>query len=110
VFCGRDTLAFALLMHGGAGAISPAACVFPELMVRMYEQFRSGDTAGARQTADLLVPLRQAWELGSFPVVIKEAMAMTGRDPGPARRPILPLGPAARGALREVVDQIGAAS
>ena len=110
VFCGRDTLAFALLMHGGAGAISPAACVFPELMVRMYEQFRSGDTAGARQTADLLVPLRQAWELGSFPVVIKEAMAMTGRDPGPARRPILPLSPAARGALREVVDQIGAAS
>jgi 4-hydroxy-tetrahydrodipicolinate synthase len=110
VFCGRDTLAFAMLGHGAAGAISPAACVFPQLMVRMYEQFRAGQVDAARKTADLLVPLRQAWELGTFPVVIKEAMAMTGRDPGPARRPVTPLSPAARAALRDVVDHIGAAS
>jgi 4-hydroxy-tetrahydrodipicolinate synthase len=110
VFCGRDTLAFAMLAHGAAGAISPAACVFPQLMVRMYEQFRAGQVDAARKTADLLVPLRQAWELGTFPVVIKEAMAMTGRDPGPARRPVTPLSPAARAALRDVVDHIGAAS
>jgi 4-hydroxy-tetrahydrodipicolinate synthase len=110
VFCGRDTLAFAMLAHGAAGAISPAACVFPKLMVRMYEQFRSGQLDAARKTADLLVPLRQAWDLGTFPVVIKEAMAMTGRDPGPARRPVAPLGAAARAALRDVVDSIGAAS
>jgi 4-hydroxy-tetrahydrodipicolinate synthase len=110
VFCGRDTLAFAMLAHGAAGAISPAACVFPRLMVRLYEQFRAGRLDAARATADLLVPLRQAWDLGSFPVVIKEAMAMTGRDPGPARRPVAPLGPAARAALREVIDRIGAAS
>jgi 4-hydroxy-tetrahydrodipicolinate synthase len=110
VFCGRDTLAFAMLAHGAAGAVSPAACVFPQLMVRMYEQFRAGQLDAARTTADLLVPLRQAWELGSFPVVIKEAMAMTGRDPGPARRPIAPLSAAARAALREVIDRIGAAA
>src|ERR1700677_410821 len=110
VFCGRDTLAFAMLGHGAAGAISPAACVFPQLMVRMYEQFRAGQVDAARKTADLLVPLRQAWELGTFPVVIKEAMAMTGRDPGPARRPVAPLSSAARAALRDVVDHIGAAS
>jgi 4-hydroxy-tetrahydrodipicolinate synthase len=110
VFCGRDTLAFAMLAHGAAGAISPAACVFPQLMVRMYEQYRTGQVDAARKTADLLVPLRQAWELGTFPVVIKEAMAMTGRDPGPARRPVTPLSPAARAALRDVVDHIGAAS
>jgi 4-hydroxy-tetrahydrodipicolinate synthase len=110
VFCGRDTLAFAMLAHGAAGAISPAACVFPQLMVTMYEQFRTGQLDAARKTADLLVPLRQAWELGTFPVVIKEAMAMTGRDPGPARRPVAPLSTAARAALREVVDRIGAAS
>jgi 4-hydroxy-tetrahydrodipicolinate synthase len=110
VFCGRDTLAFAMLAHGAAGAISPAACVFPRLMVRMYEEFSTGRLDAARKTADLLVPLRQAWDLGSFPVVIKEAMAMTGRDPGPARRPVAPLTAAARAALREVIDGIGAAS
>jgi 4-hydroxy-tetrahydrodipicolinate synthase len=106
VFCGRDTLAFAMLAHGAAGAISPAACVFPELMVRLYDQFRAGELDQARRTADLLVPLRQAWELGSFPVVIKEAMALTGRDPGPARLPVQPLAPAARAGLRTVVDRI----
>src|SRR5581483_1803004 len=33
LFSGRDTVALALLMHGGHGTISPAANVFPSLMV-----------------------------------------------------------------------------
>lgn len=106
LFSGRDTVALSILVHGGHGTISPAANVFPELMVRMYECFRSGDLAAARRISDVFAPLRAAWALGSFPVVIKEAMAMAGRDVGPARRPILPLSDAKRNQLREVVAKI----
>ena len=106
LFSGRDTVALALLMHGGHGTISPAANVFPRLMVRLYDAFRAGDMMEARRISDVFAPLRAAWAWGSFPVVIKEAMALVGRDPGPARRPISPLPEGKRAQLKAVIDKI----
>src|SRR5205085_2844522 len=82
VFAGRDTIILSILLHGAHGAISPAANVFPRLLVRLYDLFRAGDHDGARAIADQLAPLRLAWDLGSFPVVIKEAMILVGRSAG----------------------------
>jgi 4-hydroxy-tetrahydrodipicolinate synthase len=107
LFSGRDTIALAMLVHGGHGTISPAANVFPELMVRLYERYRAGEIEEATRISNVFAPLRAAWALGSFPVVIKEAMALAGRNAGPARRPILPLPAAKREQLRKVVDAIG---
>lgn len=106
LFSGRDTVALAMMMHGGQGTISPAANVFPRLMVRLYERLRAGDLTEARRISDVFAPLRGAWALGSFPVVIKEAMAIAGQGAGPPRAPIarLPEGPLR--ALRDVVEAI----
>jgi 4-hydroxy-tetrahydrodipicolinate synthase len=60
----------------------------------------------ARRLSDVFAPLRAAWALGSFPVVIKEAMALVGRSAGPARPPIQGLGEAQKRSLREVVERI----
>jgi 4-hydroxy-tetrahydrodipicolinate synthase len=106
LFSGRDTVALAMMMHGAQGTISPAANVFPRLMVRMYDALRTGDLGRARAISDVFAPLRAAWGLGSFPVVIKEAMQLVGRSAGPARRPILPLPEGKRATLRNVVDAI----
>lgn len=108
LFSGRDTVALALMMHGGQGTISPAANVFPRLMVRLYDALRADDLAEARRISDVFAPLRAAWALGSFPVVIKEAMALVGRSAGPARPPIGPLTAARRASLHEVVESIRA--
>lgn len=110
LFSGRDTIALAMMLHGAQGAISPAANVFPRLMVRMYEAARAGDFTAARRISDVFAPLRAAWAMGSFPVVIKEAMALAGHSAGPARAPILPLPPASRDALRVIIERIAAAS
>ena len=110
LFSGRDTVALAMMMHGGQGTISPAANAFPRLMVRLYDQLRAGQIDEARRISDVFAPLRAAWALGSFPVVIKEAMALVGRSAGPARRPILPLPDAKREQLRQVVDKSSAES
>jgi 4-hydroxy-tetrahydrodipicolinate synthase len=106
LFSGRDTIALSLFMHGGDGTISPAANVFPRLMVRLYDAFRGGDLDEARRLSDVFAPLRAAWAWGSFPVVIKEAMALAGHSAGPTRRPILPLSEARRADLKAVVDKI----
>jgi 4-hydroxy-tetrahydrodipicolinate synthase len=106
LFSGRDTIALAMMMHGGQGAISPAANVFPRLMVRLYDALRAGDLTEAKRLSNVFAPLRAAWALGSFPVVIKEAMALAGHGAGPPRAPIAPLSPSGRQALREVVEGI----
>lgn len=106
LFSGRDTVALSLFLHGGHGTISPAANVFPKLMVGLYDAFRSGDFAEARRISDVFAPLRAAWAWGSFPVVIKEAMALAGRSAGPTRRPVMPLLETKRAELKIVVDQI----
>jgi len=106
LFSGRDTVALAMMMHGAQGTISPAANVFPRLMVRLYEALRGGDLAEARRISDIFAPLRAAWALGSFPVVIKEAMALVDHSAGPARAPIAPLPHARRASLQEVVQRI----
>jgi len=107
-FSGRDTLTLTMMMHGCDGAISPAANVFPELVVKQYESAREGNWDAAREVHDILAPLRVAWALGSFPVVIKEAMSIVGRDAGPTRPPIAGLSPAARAQLTDVLDGIRA--
>ena len=106
LFSGRDTVALAMMMHGAQGTISPAANVFPRLMVRLYDALRGGDLAEARRISDVFAPLRSAWALGSFPVVIKEAMALVDHGAGPARAPIAPLPAGRRASLRDVVQCI----
>ncbi len=106
LFSGRDTVSLAMMMHGAQGTISPAANVFPQLVVKMYDALRAGQLAQALAISNVLAPLRAAWALGSFPVVIKEAMSLVGHSAGPARRPILPLSDSKRETLRAVVDSI----
>lgn len=106
LFSGRDTISLAMMMHGGQGTISPAANVFPRTQVRLYDALRRGDIAEARRLSDVFAPLRAAWAWGSFPVVIKEAMALAGRSAGPTRPPIGPLSAARRKDLEAVVAKI----
>ncbi|CAN5462827.1 4-hydroxy-tetrahydrodipicolinate synthase [soil metagenome] len=109
LFSGRDTIALSLMVHGSEGTVSPAANVFPELMVKLYKSFRAGDLAEATRISDIFAPLRAAWAWGSFPVVIKEAMTLAGHSAGPARAPIGGLSEARREDLRRVVARIQSA-
>lgn len=108
LFSGRDTIALAMMLHGAAGTISPAANVFPRLQVRLYDALRRGDLTEARRLSDVFAPLRAAWAWGSFPVVIKEAMTLVGRSAGPTRPPIGALSAARREDLAAVVARISA--
>jgi 4-hydroxy-tetrahydrodipicolinate synthase len=106
VFAGRDTLIQASLQQGITGAISPGANVFPSAFVQLHDLVTAGEHDRARALSNLLAPLRVAWSLGSFPVVIKEAMALVGRGAGSARKPIHPLTPENRAKLRTIIERI----
>ena len=107
VFAGRDTLVFATMMYGGAGAVAASGNVAAKLLVRVYDACRSGDMVQARAAQDALAPLRAAFSLGTFPAVIKAALLMTGLDAGPCRRPVGPLSDGALEQLRAVLGGMG---
>jgi len=107
VLAGRDTLILATLLYGGAGSIAATGNVAAALIVEIYENFVRGDFPAALQAQRRLAPLRAAFDLGTFPAVIKEALEMTGLEAGPARRPVGPLSPGARAELRKVLSELG---
>jgi 4-hydroxy-tetrahydrodipicolinate synthase len=104
---GRDTLIFAGLMHGTAGAIAASANIAPEIGVAIYEHFVKGDLQKALEYQDRLAPLRLAFTLGSFPIVLKEGAEMVGLPAGPARAPIGRLSPEKRKQLRDILVEMG---
>lgn len=87
-FMGRDTLIYAGLSYGCVGAVAATANVAPDLVVGIYNAFQAGDLALALELQRRLEPLRRAFTLGSFPVVVKDAMELMGLPAGPCRAPI----------------------
>ena len=107
VLMGRDTLLYAALCYGAAGAIASCANVAPRIAADIYERFAAGDHSGALEAQFKLAELRVNTNLGTFPVVLKEALAMIGHDCGPCMPPIAPLDDAQREKLRGVLRNIG---
>jgi len=106
-FVGRDSLIYATLLHGGAGAVTATANVVPGLAVGIYDAVKAGDLAKARDLQQKVLPVRLAFGLGTFPVVVKEAMEMIGQPAGPARSPVGPMSDEARAQLRQILTEAG---
>ena len=107
VLMGRDTLILAALHYGAAGAITSCGNVAPRIAVDIYENFVKGDYAAALEAQFRLSALRIATNMGTFPVVIKEALNMIGYQVGECMAPILPLNDEQRAKLRAVLTEIG---
>ncbi|HLC35427.1 MAG TPA: 4-hydroxy-tetrahydrodipicolinate synthase [Anaerolineales bacterium] len=106
VLMGRDTLIYGALLYGAMGAIAATGNVAPALVASIYNKFKAGDLAGARQAQADLAPLRLAFAWGTFPVVIKEALNLMGMDAGPARAPVGPLTTDQRDRLKGVLKEM----
>jgi 4-hydroxy-tetrahydrodipicolinate synthase len=106
-FIGRDSLIYGALMYGAAGAVAATANVAAPLAVGIYDAVQAGDLDRARDLQRKLAPVRMAFGLGTFPVVVKEAMGMIGLPVGPARAPVGPMSEKARAQLHAALDQAG---
>ena len=107
VLVGRDTLIYAGLCYGAAGAITSCANIAPDLAVAIYNCYKAGDQAGALDAQFKFSKLRISTNMGTFPVVIKEGLRMMGYDVGDCIAPIAPLSEDKCAELREVLTSIG---
>jgi 4-hydroxy-tetrahydrodipicolinate synthase len=103
VFMGRDHLILEGLRRGCVGAVSACANVAPRAFVELYDAWQAQEGERAARMQQLLDPLRQAFSLGTFPAVVKEAMSLVGLPAGRCRRPVAPLSAEAREKLQAVL-------
>jgi 4-hydroxy-tetrahydrodipicolinate synthase len=107
VLAGRDTLIYGTLCYGGKGAIAATANVAPKVIVEIYEAFQKGDLKSSLEAQFRLAPLRLAFDLGTFPVVIKEALNLIGIDAGVGVPPVGGITPKAKEELKEILRNMG---
>ena len=88
VLAGRDTLIFANLCYGGTGGIASTGNIAPAIVSGIYDAYEAGEFEKARELQYKLAPLRLAFGLGSFPVVMKEALNLVGVNAGVTLGPI----------------------
>lgn len=106
VLAGRDTLIYGTLCYGGKGAIAATANVAPKVIVEIFEAFMAGDHKRALAAQYRLAPLRLAFDLGTFPVVIKEALNLLGIEAGVGLPPVGGISPKAKEELREILRKM----
>ena len=107
VLSGRDTLIYGVLCYGGKGGIAATANVAPKIVVEIYEAFVAGDLKRSLEAQFRLAPLRLAFDLGTFPVVIKEALNLIGIDAGAGIPPVGGIKPEAKEELKKILKDMG---
>ena len=107
VFVGRDSMIFAALVYGAAGAVAASSNVAAKLVLGIYDAVNNGEYEKARELQRKLAPIRIAFGLGTFPVVMKEALNMIGLPAGHCRKPILPMKEDKREELRRILKDTG---
>lgn len=106
VFAGTDSLIYWNLLAGGDGAIAATANAVPHLVMRIWNSFQANDHEAARQAQEALRPLRDAFAMGTMPVVLKAATQLLNVPVGPCRAPVLPLDAAAMQKLETLLTAV----
>jgi 4-hydroxy-tetrahydrodipicolinate synthase len=107
VLSGTDYYIYSTLAYGGAGCVAGTANVAPKLVVDIYNKFMAGDHTGAMEAQYKLLPLRNAYNLGSFPVVMKDCLNLMGMNIGNPVKPITGCSAERLEALKKILDDLG---
>jgi 4-hydroxy-tetrahydrodipicolinate synthase len=107
VYSGEDIMTFALLCHGGSGAIAAIAHVVAREVKAMCEAVWAGDLEEARRLHFAIMPVIDALFVEPNPIPVKKAMEWLGLPAGPLRPPMQELGDGGSRVLRQAMEQGG---
>jgi 4-hydroxy-tetrahydrodipicolinate synthase len=106
VYCGED---LALMDHwerGGAGAISAAAHVRPDLFLALQRLIRAGESARAKRLFQALKPVIRLLYAEPNPAPIKKYLSQQGLIEDELRRPMTPASPELGLRLKRAVERL----
>jgi 4-hydroxy-tetrahydrodipicolinate synthase len=110
IYCGDDTMVLSVLAQGGSGAVSGGSHITGDLMKAMIEAFQTGQVIEAIELNRKIYRFAQTLSIGkrTNPVTMtKIALALTGFDVGPPRRPFLPPAQKEIDVMKSILREIG---
>ncbi|GIZ53535.1 4-hydroxy-tetrahydrodipicolinate synthase [Noviherbaspirillum aridicola] len=107
VYSGDDATAMALMFCGAKGNISVTANVAPRAMHELCAAAMAGNVAEAVAINNRLLPLHIKLFVEPNPVPVKWALEQMGLIPAGIRLPLVPMGEAWHGAVREALRESG---
>lgn len=107
VLSGNDDDTLWMMEQGGAGIISVASNVAPELMVEFVGAIRGGYQENAHRINDLLTPLFRNCFVESNPIPAKAAMAAMGLIRNEFRLPLVPATQKTYDLMMQTVRELG---
>lgn len=91
IYAATDDMLYTCYDLGAKGAISAILSVFPELCVEMWNCFKAGNKVRALEIQNALYYRWQCIAGNQFPIRLKYALKVMGREPGLCRSPIIHL-------------------
>jgi 4-hydroxy-tetrahydrodipicolinate synthase len=107
LYAGDDNLVLPFLELGGTGGVCVHTHVFGPRVREMIRRFRSGDVEGARALDRELEPAYEILKVAVNPIAIKAALALTGRDVGGLRLPLVPATEEEQERIRAALERAG---
>jgi len=107
VLSGNDSLIVSIMDLGGLGTVSASANFVPELVTELYRSYTAGKWDKAVDLQMKLFSIRDVFNLGTYPAMIKDACKLMGIDMGICRKPINPLSPDERRKLKDTLKSTG---
>ena len=107
VVSGDDALTLPLLAVGGKGVISTSSNVAPAQIADIVRRFQAGDTRGALEAHQSLLPLFDALFCETNPIPVKAAVEALGLCDGEIRLPLTPITPPNLERLKMVMKELG---
>ena len=107
VLSGDDEMTLPMMGLGGTGVISVASHVVGPRFKEMIEAQITGDHTRALRLHLELLPLMKALFMTANPIMVKEALRLTGFDVGGVRLPLVPPTAEQTAELIRVMDHVG---
>ena len=107
VYSGDDDQTYDIMKLGGAGVISTVGNVAPGRMREVVDLCSKGDFEAASVANEALRPLMRELFTTSNPIMVKEALNLSGFNVGGLRLPLIPATPEQSAELADVMRQVG---
>ena len=107
VYSGDDDATFRLMDLGGYGVITTTGNVAPERMKEIVTAMAEGDRERAEKAHFALQPLMKELFVTANPIMVKEAMKLSGFDCGGVRLPLIDASVEQSQKLEEVMKAVG---
>lgn len=107
VYSGDDSATFDIMKLGGVGVISTIGNVAPARMKEIVDLCAAGEWEKAAEANERLLPLMKGLFATANPILVKEALKLTGFPVGGVRLPLVDATPEQSETLAQIMREVG---